>query len=42
VLDIPEMTLPFGDANGDGRIDILDLSTAGANFGDVTQSVTLP
>ena len=30
VVNVPELTLPFGDANGDGRIDILDLSMAGA------------
>ena len=32
-LTLPEMTLPFGDANGDGKIDILDLSIAASNFG---------
>ncbi len=42
VLTIPELTLPFGDANGDGRIDVLDLGMAAANFGDVTKPVPLP
>lgn len=34
LLTIPELTLPFGDANGDGRVDILDLVIAGRNLGD--------
>ena len=34
LLTIPELTLPFGDANGDGRVDILDLAIAGKNLGD--------
>ena len=42
LLTIPELTLPFGDANGDGRIDILDLSIAAGNFGDTTRRMTAP
>jgi hypothetical protein len=42
VLTIPELTLPFGDANGDGRIDVLDLSIAAANFGAATSPMPLP
>ncbi|MBM3941421.1 MAG: hypothetical protein FJ316_00560 [SAR202 cluster bacterium] len=42
VLTIPELTLPFGDANGDGRIDILDLSIAAANFGSKTGPLPKP
>ena len=34
LLTLPELTLPFGDANGDGRVDILDLAIAGKNLGD--------
>ena len=33
VLEIPELTLPFGDANGDGEVGIEDLAFLGANFG---------
>lgn len=42
VLTIPELTLPFGDANGDGKIDIMDLSMAASNFGRTTEVVTPP
>ena len=42
LLTIPELTLPFGDANGDGRIDILDLSIAAGNFGDTTRRMPAP
>jgi hypothetical protein len=42
VLTVPELTLPFGDANGDGRIDILDLSIAAGNFGATVQELELP
>lgn len=41
-LTVPELTLPFGDANGDGRIDVLDLSIAAGNFGDATSPQALP
>ena len=42
VVTVPELTLPFGDANGDGRIDILDLSIAAGNFGTRVQELELP
>ena len=42
VLTVPGLTLPFGDANGDGQIDVLDLSIAAANFGDATVPMPLP
>ena len=42
VVTVPELTLPFGDANGDGRIDILDLSMAAGNFGATAQELELP
>ena len=42
VITVPELTLPFGDANGDGRIDIMDLSIAAGNFGATVQELVLP
>ena len=42
VLNLPELTLPFGDANGDGKIDILDLSIAASNFGATVVEVAPP
>ena len=41
-VTIPELTLPFGDANGDGRIDIFDLSIAAGNFGATAKKYSLP
>ena len=41
-LVLPELTLRFGDGNGDGVIDILDLSMAADNFGDTIKEVTVP
>ena len=41
-VTVPELTLPFGDANGDGRVDILDLSMAAGNFGATVQEFELP
>ena len=41
-LIVPELTLPFGDANGDGRIDIQDLGMAAGNFGTTVQELELP
>lgn len=38
-LDVPEVTLPFGDANGDGRIGVEDLAFVGSNFGEEWQEV---
>ena len=42
VVSIPELTLPFGDANGDGEIDIWDLSLAAGNFGQTVIEVPPP
>ena len=42
LLTIPEMTLPFGDANGDGRVGILDLSIAASNFGTTIRRLPAP
>ena len=42
LLTLPELTLPFGDANGDGRVDILDLSIAAGNFGDTIRRLPAP
>jgi hypothetical protein len=42
VLTPPGQTLSFGDANGDGRIDILDLSIAASNFGETVLDVAAP
>ena len=42
LLTIPELTLPFGDANGDGRVDILDLSIAAGNFGSTLRRLPPP
>ena len=33
VLTIPELTMVYGDANGDGAIDVRDLALGGRNFG---------
>ena len=41
-VTIPDLTLPFGDANGDGRIDIFDLSIAAGNFGATAKECSLP
>ncbi len=40
-LDIGEITLPGGDVNGDGRIDILDMSYVGYHFGDADSGADL-
>ena len=42
VVTIPALTLPFGDANGDGRIDIYDLSLAAGNFGNTIRRLPAP
>jgi hypothetical protein len=42
VVSIPELTLTFGDAKGDGRLDILDLSIAAGNFGATVTEMPLP
>ncbi len=41
-MTVPELTLPFGDSNGDGRIDILDLSIAAGNFGATVKELSPP
>ena len=41
-VTIPHLTLPFGDANGDGRIDIFDLTIAAGNFGATSKEYSLP
>ena len=41
-VTVPELTLPFGDSNGDGLIDILDLSVAAGNFGATIHEISLP
>lgn len=42
LLTIPELTLPFGDANGDSRVDIVDLSIAASNFGATVRRLPAP
>jgi hypothetical protein len=42
VLTLPEVTLLFGDANGDGKVDILDLSIAAGNFGKILVELEAP
>ena len=41
-VSIPEQTLAFGDANGDGGIDILDLNIAAGNVGMTVTGMLLP
>ena len=40
VLSVPELTLPFGDADGNGKIDVNDLVFLGANFGAQWREIT--
>ena len=42
LLTIPELTLLFGDANGDSRVDIVDLSIAASNFGATIRQLPAP
>lgn len=42
LLTIPELTLPFGDVNGDSRVDILDLGIAASNFGTTIRRLPAP
>lgn len=42
LLNIPELTLPFGDVNGDSRVDILDLGIAASNFGTTIRRLPAP
>ena len=41
-VKIPTLTLLFGDVDDDGRIDILDLSTAAGNFGSTFRELPSP
>ena len=41
-VKIPALTLPYGDVNDDGRIDIYDLSTAAGNFGSTFHELPSP
>ena len=39
-LEIPEVTLLFGDANGDGVVDIYDLAVAAFNYGETIRTMS--
>ena len=41
-VDIPRVTLRFGDGNDDGRIDIVDLNMAARNFGETIEEAVPP
>ena len=41
VLTIPELTMVYGDANGDGKIDVRDLALGGRNFGETPGELEL-
>ncbi len=41
-LTIPEITLTFGDANGDGKVTIYDLALVAGNFGQTDTVLPLP
>ena len=41
-VDIPRVTLRFGDGNDDGRIDIVDLNMAARNFGETIEEAAPP
>ena len=41
-VNIPALTLPFGDANADGIIDIYDLSISAGNYGRTIQRKSVP
>jgi len=40
VLTVPDITLPFGDANGDGFVDILDLGFLNSNLHEHWREIT--
>ncbi len=42
LITLPALTLYFGDANGDGRIDIYDLNLAAGNFGGSLRPLPAP
>ena len=39
---LPPVTLAYGDANGDGAIDVRDLSTQAANLGKTSTTIPVP
>ena len=41
VLTIPELTMVYGDANGDGAIDVRDLALGGRSFGETPEELEL-
>ena len=41
VLTVPELTMVYGDANGDGAIDVRDLALGGRNFGETPGELEL-
>ncbi len=41
-LEIPEVTLLFGDANSDGVVNIYDLAVAAFNYGETIRTVPAP
>ena len=42
VLIIPDINIPFGDANGDGAIDVRDLGIQALNLGTTSPDVDVP
>ncbi len=42
VITIPEVTLPFGDGDGDGYVNMVDFVIAARNLGFTVQTVELP
>ena len=42
VLIIPDINMPFGDANGDGAIDVQDLGLQATNLGTTSPEVDAP
>ena len=41
-LAIPEVTLLFGDGNGDGIVNIYDLAVAAFNYGESVRTLKAP
>ena len=42
VLMVPPVTLPFGDGDGNGVVDIYDIALAATNFGENAETATIP
>ena len=42
VLTIPGLTMVFGDANGDGVIDVQDLAIGASNLSETSEDLQLP